>query len=169
MKVLSLRQPWASLVVLGEKRWETRSWNISYRGPLFIHASKRFLRDDKDLCKSQPFREAIRRGYPGWPTIDMTVGRLPLGAIIGVVKLTEIVSTNNVTSDPTADWVQRFGNTYCFPHKEIEFGNYEPNRYAWQFEHPVMFDQPIPCTGSLGLFDLPGDVLDKIAQTGWKA
>ena len=39
MKSLSLWQPWASLVALGIKTVETRSWATSYRGPLAIHAA----------------------------------------------------------------------------------------------------------------------------------
>lgn len=42
MKVISLLQPWASLVILGHKKIETRSWNTKYRGDLLIHASKRW-------------------------------------------------------------------------------------------------------------------------------
>jgi hypothetical protein len=38
MKALSLTQPWASLVVAGAKKLETRSWPTYYRGPLLIHA-----------------------------------------------------------------------------------------------------------------------------------
>lgn len=41
MKGLSLWQPWATLVGVGLKRVETRSWATSYRGPLAIHAAKR--------------------------------------------------------------------------------------------------------------------------------
>ena len=40
MKALSLTQPWATLVVIGAKRIETRSWHTSYVGPLLIHAAK---------------------------------------------------------------------------------------------------------------------------------
>lgn len=43
---LTLWQPWASLVAWEEKRIETRSWSTSYRGPLVIHAAKRFAGDD---------------------------------------------------------------------------------------------------------------------------
>jgi activating signal cointegrator 1 len=39
MKVLTLHQPWASLVALGVKTIETRSWSTKYRGPLAIHAA----------------------------------------------------------------------------------------------------------------------------------
>ena len=40
MKVLTLTQPWATLVAIGAKHIETRSWATSYRGPLAIHAGK---------------------------------------------------------------------------------------------------------------------------------
>lgn len=39
MKALTLWQPWASLVALGEKKIETRTWSTTYRGTLAIHAS----------------------------------------------------------------------------------------------------------------------------------
>jgi hypothetical protein len=41
MKALSLHQPWASLIGLGVKTIETRSWSTKYRGPLAVHASLR--------------------------------------------------------------------------------------------------------------------------------
>lgn len=41
MKALSVRQPWAELIMLGWKPWENRSWWHSYRGQLIIHASKK--------------------------------------------------------------------------------------------------------------------------------
>ena len=40
MKALTLTQPWATLVAMGAKRIETRSWTTNYRGPLAIHAGK---------------------------------------------------------------------------------------------------------------------------------
>jgi len=40
VKVLSLLQPWATLVVMGIKKIETRSWSTTHRGALLIHASK---------------------------------------------------------------------------------------------------------------------------------
>lgn len=43
-KALTLHQPWASLIALGVKTIETRSWSTKYRGPLAIHAGKRGLR-----------------------------------------------------------------------------------------------------------------------------
>lgn len=40
MKALSIKQPWASLVVAGHKTVECRTWKTSYRGPLLICSSK---------------------------------------------------------------------------------------------------------------------------------
>ena len=42
MKALSVTQPWATLIATGQKQIETRSWGTRYRGPLYIHAAKRF-------------------------------------------------------------------------------------------------------------------------------
>ena len=39
MKVLSLREPWATLIKDKKKFVETRSWKTNYRGELYIHAS----------------------------------------------------------------------------------------------------------------------------------
>lgn len=44
MKAISLKQPWADLIVNGIKDIENRTWKTSYRGKLFIHASKSFDR-----------------------------------------------------------------------------------------------------------------------------
>ena len=42
MKALSIRQPWAWLIVNGYKDIENRTWSTSYRGRIYIHASKTF-------------------------------------------------------------------------------------------------------------------------------
>ena len=39
MKVLSIKEPWASLIMNGTKKIETRSWKTKYRGEIYIHAS----------------------------------------------------------------------------------------------------------------------------------
>lgn len=40
MKVLTIKQPWATLIMQGYKRFEFRSWQTKYRGDLLIHAGK---------------------------------------------------------------------------------------------------------------------------------
>ena len=40
MKVITLKQPWATLVAEGLRKYEFRSWEYSYRGEILIHAGK---------------------------------------------------------------------------------------------------------------------------------
>jgi len=84
MKVLSLLQPWASLVIWGEKRLECRSWQTAHRGPMLIHASaKRPTRREKLMFEqSDFFKDHIT---------DMN--ELPYGCLIGNVELIEIYRT----------------------------------------------------------------------------
>src|SRR5689334_18391016 len=88
MKCLSVIQPWASLIVAGAKRFETRSWCTSHRGPLAIHAARTFPEPARDLCLEEPFRSIL---------VDMSVKSwfdLPVGAVLGTVRLVDCVRTN---------------------------------------------------------------------------
>jgi hypothetical protein len=69
MKALSLKQPYAELVVSGKKTIELRNWNTKFRGEFLIHASKQV---DKNAMKSLGFDE------------------LPLGCIIGKAFLADV-------------------------------------------------------------------------------
>lgn len=40
MRALTIRQPWASFVASGVKRYETRGWSTDWRGVLAVHAGK---------------------------------------------------------------------------------------------------------------------------------
>jgi len=50
LKALSVRQPWAWLIVHGYKDVENRVWSTAYRGPVLIHASKGLTRREYDEC-----------------------------------------------------------------------------------------------------------------------
>src|SRR5438270_11273502 len=87
---LSLTQPWATLVVTGAKRVETRSWKTPYRGWLGIHAAKGFPRWARELCSEEPFRSALAAaGIDAWTD-------LPVGALLGGVRLLDCVPTTGV-------------------------------------------------------------------------
>ncbi|MEX2017536.1 MAG: ASCH domain-containing protein [Candidatus Pacearchaeota archaeon] len=49
MKVLTLKQPWAELILQGKKKIELRKWNTNFRGPFMIHSSK--VPDIKNMKK----------------------------------------------------------------------------------------------------------------------
>ena len=40
MKVLTIKEPWATLIINGYKKYEFRSWKTNYRGKILIHAGK---------------------------------------------------------------------------------------------------------------------------------
>ena len=52
MKVLTVREPWASLIGEHIKLIETRSWATNYRGELYIHASQTLI-PQKDIRKNE--------------------------------------------------------------------------------------------------------------------
>ncbi len=58
MKVITLKQPWATLVAEGLKEYEFRSWKYNYRGEILIHAGKGV---DKDSLKEF---ESLNLNYP---------------------------------------------------------------------------------------------------------
>ncbi len=80
MRSLSIRQPWAWLVVNGYKDIENRTWNTSFRGRMYVHAGRRILPDD---FPGQ--REHIRASGIVIPS------ELPRGAILGEVTVADCV------------------------------------------------------------------------------
>jgi len=76
MKALSIKQPWAELILQGRKTIEIRSWNTSYRGYFLILASKK------------PDIEAIR-------VFDFDLKKLLRGYILGYAKLSEVIVYNS--------------------------------------------------------------------------
>lgn len=173
MKTLTLTQPWASLVALGAKRIETRSWMTSYRGPLAIHAAKGLrpvggIHGLIDVCAEEPFRSALATAgiWKGGVRKD----RLPLGAIVAVCQL--------VGCYPTARTDGSDGSrpAYCthagrqhgdrrlviVEGDELAFGDYSPGRYAWLLADVRALPTPIPCAGALGLWDVPAPLLAQL-------
>lgn len=98
MKALTIRQPWASLIGLGVKTIETRSWTTRYRGPLAIHAGKRPPEPDLRLGPGGPVvaEEWLVDGDgPEAPRLldlcNELAHPLPLGAIVATATLADVV------------------------------------------------------------------------------
>jgi len=165
MKVLSVIQPWASLIVLGRKHFETRSFPTHYRGELAIHASKGFPRDCKLITHREPYARLLD---------DVSI--LPLGAVLGIVRLigvTEIASGGRTTAEKigAVDEVavlaiaedeadlnrvrvnSRAAVTFAITRDEHGVGDFSPYRYAWELEVVERFEKPIPAKGNRGLWD----------------
>lgn len=173
MKALTLTQPWATLVAIGAKTIETRSWRTSHRGWLAIHAAKAMPREAIELCITEPFASVLSEHA-------RTPADLPRGAFVAVALLEDITPT-----DPDADRGCRFGSLQeedpetvaeltragwwydggipvaHWPQKA--WGNFEPGRWAWFLEDVEQLNPPVPYRGAQGLWDVPQSVF------GWDA
>lgn len=87
MKALSIRQPWAWLIINGGKDVENRSWHTKYRGRFIVHAAKGMT--NKEYCDGLEF--AMRAGdiclLGAFPTFQ----EMQRGGIIGSVELVDSV------------------------------------------------------------------------------
>lgn len=94
MRLLTIHQPWAWLIVTGHKRYENRVWSTSYRGPLLIHAgmSTESLTRGKQLCQNLGIILPKFFDY---------------GAILGVVNFHDCTTAEKI-SDPFAS------GPFCF-------------------------------------------------------
>lgn len=168
IRVLSVRQPWAGLIVHGFKALENRDWETSYRGPLAIHASsndatsayREFIYDEKPYPNAiitvgpslvTPRQLAKAREFlsgPEGPTREQTGVR---GAIIGVVELVDIINVCSVKAERSIPRSSPGFNSNLSP--RLWYHPY--SWFAWILANPVALAKPIPCHGKLNLWNLP--------------
>jgi len=167
MRIITLWQPWATLIALGLKQYETRSWATSYRGKLAIHAAKRPMKHDELMLVSkslpsshhalmQQFWQASLRDTP-------TMKRVPLGAIVAIVELKNcwrmIDHIDNLQAVPSSVIIDT--NTVL----EKAVGDWQHGRYAWRLEDIQPLLHPVPFKGGQGLRKLDdAAVLSAIAS-----
>ncbi len=130
MKVLSVQQPWATLIVTGIKDVENRVRRSHYRGPLLIHASQKVdqwgLEDVLNVLREDGDEEGIA-----------VLSHAPTGSIVGQVDMVDCVSSH------PSEWFD--------------------GPFGYVLENAVLFDQPIPMKGKLGIYDLPEELEDVVA------
>lgn len=170
MKALTLTQPWATLVAIGAKKIETRSWSTTYRGPLAIHAAKGFPDTAQVLCFNEPFRTVLKAKT----SIDIIWDKVrkesdfPLGCIVATCELVDVrkihipVGIEKITLPPGKawgwEWYEPSGIRHLFEHSEQEraFGDYTEGRYAWLLHNIQPLPVPIPAKGALSLWEWDG-------------
>ena len=125
MKTLSVRQPWAWLIVQGSKDIENRTWATSYRGPLLIHAG---LQVDQpvidalmhDHCKKFPHTH-------DWP-------RFRTGGIVGMADLVNCVTSHD------SEWFDGpYGWVLANP-RPVPFYACRGKLGIWQCDYPYPLD-----------------------------
>lgn len=151
---ISVYQPWAELLVAGIKPIENRPRVSNHKGPLLIHAAKKF-----DAKWSEKLNEeALKLAKEHLKKVCSFPTELPKGCIVGFVIQTGCVKP----LDPI--WP---------PHPSCKW--YE-GQYGLLMEYPVKFTSPIPYTGRQGMFKAdvkgmitPADIVKIVQQISrWK-
>lgn len=131
MKAITLTQPWATLVAIGAKRIETRSWRTDYQGSLAIHAAATFPRRARELCEVEPFKSALAPLGVRFEPANY------LGVVVAICDLENV-----------------FGVSVVNPGEpERSFGDYSPGRWAWMLTNVKPLAVPIQAKGALGLWE----------------
>ena len=84
MRALSIRQPWAWLIVNGYKDIENRTWPTQFRGRVYIHAGRRVVPDDFPEQREYLHRSGI-----------ILPSDMPRGAIVGEATITDCVNASD--------------------------------------------------------------------------
>lgn len=123
MKALTVKEPWASLIINGYKEYEFRSWKTNYRGRILIHAG---LTLEKDVSKK--FKD-----------YNLNYGK---GEIIGEATLTDCI----LVTDKLEDDLYKLNPLVYAKSKHSRV-------YAWRLEDIKVYNRRIPSKGRLGLWN----------------
>jgi len=140
IRAISLWQPWASLIALGIKHYETRSWRMNYSGPLAIHAAKttrgvmayEFVKGTDSNEDAQLILDALHAAGVG------ALADLPLGAVLCETRAVGTVPVEAI----------RDGLTPI----ERAVGDYRDGRWAVELDLVEVYKEPIPAKGQQGLW-----------------
>ncbi len=149
MKVLTVHQPWAWLLVNGHKPVENRAWRTNFRGRLLIHSGiERGAAQSLKICTDKK----LRRLAPDLPSatkrpglFDNATKGFEFGAIIGSVDIVDCVTVG--------EW-----HNANLQHAGFWFA---AGPFCWVCENAQTFD-PIKISGQRGLWNLPPDLEEKI-------
>ena len=144
MNCIALWQPWATLMAIGAKTCETRSWHTHTRGHILIYATKKQDLNLRKIFYSEPFYSTLfKAGYRQWD-------ELPFGALLSIHNLKRVIRTS-----------QMKGITDL----ERAFGDYSPGRFAFEMELIKRFPEPIPfeypIKGPSKFFEVPEVVIER--------
>ena len=128
MKVISLTEPFATLISEGKKYIETRSWKTNYRGELYIHASKTKIR--KEWLNNKELMDLVDDK------------NLNYGYIICKCNLIDCIYMD-----------EEFINKIKKNHQEYLCGIYEVGRYAWILDNVELLNEKIPAKGNLNIWN----------------
>ena len=127
MKVLSIQEPYATLLMKKIKHIETRSWKTNYRGEIYIHVSGKTL--EKQAKQNKEIQNLIRN-------ISMNYGY-----IICKGNLVDCIYMDK-------EYIEKIKKDK----KEYLLGDYQEGRYAWIIKD-IKEIKPIKAKGQLGIWN----------------
>lgn len=137
MKVISIWQPYASLIAHGMKFFETRTWHPprNLLGERIGIASTKVIRPEQRAAYSEPEFQHFysQTGLP--PLEDLPHGYLVGTAVLDSVELINEDFRDDITSE------------------ELAFGWFEDGRYAWRMRYAMPLPFPVPIRGKQGIFE----------------
>ena len=172
MRVLSLQQPFAQLVVRGVKRIEVRSWTTDFTGRIAIHAAKAVPSFEMQAEWWSDRTMGRRFADQGWKDRE-DLKALPRSAIVGTVELVGTTTSEevNAKTSPLFTW-NWLTDLMELATRDTATGQMRPlrtrlrplpvsllpNSYVFAFMKPVEIEPIGKVTGKLNLWNLPKDL-----------
>ena len=126
MKVISIKQPYASLIAYGYKVYEFRTWKTKYRGQIYIHAAKNVDKNAMEKYKD------LKLEYK-------------TGCIIAKAEITNCIEIDDKFKNELKE-----KNKYPYIYSHIL--NNDDNKYAFELKN-VESINPILTKGQLGIWN----------------
>lgn len=147
MKTITVKQPWASLIVEGLKDIENRTWPTKFRGRVLIHAGATPVKGLR--CEALDGGQYAR--VFSLNRFDALTG--PVGVIIGSVEIVGCVINHPSIWAEQSQGIAKGGRvTDSLP----------PITYNWILANPIKFDNPIPAKGKLSFWEFVDEQLPEI-------
>lgn len=155
MKALTLHHPWAHLVSVGAKTFETRSWRTNYRGLLAIHSSLNLHGWDQISPHAgaffQPFDRYCTAEW-GWMFEELSYG-----SVVAIVRLKNCYTAASVRSCLLQIVSGKDPELARRADEELAFGDFSPGRWAWELELVCAVNLGLRVRGYQHLWTLPND------------
>ena len=130
MKTLTIKNPWAGLILLGMKDVENRTWKTDYRGKLLIHSSK----SKKDLRENEDYIARNILTQEEYDSLSKNINAQTVcrsfGKIIGEVELVD-----------------------CVQNYQSKWAEKEEGVWHWVLKNPIIYDRFIEAKGKLKLWE----------------
>jgi len=153
MKTITIKQPWASLIIDDIKDIENRTWPTRFRGRVLVHAGLCKWTCDKRfnlLC------ETFTTGQFDYLDNNNQFITIIYGAIIGSVEIIDcVINHPSIWAEKTEVLTDEDG-----------FPVYGEKTYNWVLANPIKFPEPIPAKGKLSFWDYPNILAEQEEKDG---